>query len=135
MIYLIQAYLVLCVFFLAAKDADSYLLKDKTDNPLSAGRVKRWHRDGFILFLLYLVPLFYWDMKDWWKIGISALLLRASLFDIEFNFRAGLPASYLGGTAWTDRQLVKLFGVNGNLTKSGICLLLWAAFTIFNRFL
>lgn len=118
MIYLFQFYLIVCVLFLAGKDADSYQLKEKKDNALSAGRVKRWHRDGLILYLLYFLPLVVLDARDSWKTVIAGVLIRSSLFDLAFNHWAGLPVTYLGGTAWADGLFVKTFGLNGAIRKS-----------------
>lgn len=135
MIYVFQAYLIVCVLFLAGKDADSYQLKDKTDNALSAGRVKRWHRDGFILYLLILLPLIVWDTRDAWKLAIAWVLIRAALFDLAFNHWASLPVQYLGGTAWADGQFVKIFGKNGAIKKSLAFAILLVGLNLLNHFL
>jgi hypothetical protein len=135
MIYLIQAYLLTCCLFLAGKDADSYQLKDKKDNDLSAGRVKRWHRDGFILYVLFIIPLAVWDNMDNWKILIAAGLIRLAFFDLAFNHWASLPTTYLGSTAWADKQFVKIFGINGAIKKAATFLLLWIAGNLLNHFL
>lgn len=135
MIYLFELYLIVCVLFLAGKDADSYQLKEKTDNGLSAGRVKRWHRDGLILFVLYLLPLIVWDARDAWKTVIGGALIRGALFDLAFNHWASLSTSYLGGTAWADKLFVKVFGVNGAILKSSIFLALLIGLNLLNYFL
>ena len=69
----IQLYILLCCLFLAGKDADSYLLKDKKDNELSIDRVKRWHRDGFALYVLYVFPVAWYNLPVAWKIVIAAV--------------------------------------------------------------
>lgn len=117
MIYLFELYLIICVLFLAGKDADSYLLKDKTDNALTAGRVLRWHTDGLILYILYIIPLVIWDSRDWWKTLIAAALIRLTLFDLAFNDWSNLPITYLGGTAATDKLFVRIYGLNGAVEK------------------
>jgi hypothetical protein len=135
MIYIFQGYLLLCCLMLAEKDADSYQLKDKKDNDLTAGRVKRWHRDGFILYCLYILPLAVWDTVDNWKIIIAATLIRLTFFDLLFNHYAPLSIHYLGGTAWADKQFVKIFGINGALKKAIAFFLLLVAGNILNHFL
>lgn len=135
MIYAFQLYLIVCVLFLAGKDSDSYQLKDKKDGPLTAGRVRRWHRDGFILYLLFAVPLVGWLPMLWWKIAIIWVMIRAIFFDLPFNAWSNLPVTYLGGTAWTDRLMVKIFGMNGAILKTSIFLALLVGFNIANYFL
>lgn len=135
MLYFFQLYLITCVLFLAGKDADSYLLKDRTDNALSSGRVKRWHRDGFILYILFLLPLIVWDGSDNWRTAIAVTLIRLSLFDLGFNHWAGLPESYLGGTAWSDRLFVRIFGINGAARKSLTFLAILIILNFLNHYL
>lgn len=135
MIYIIQAYLLPCLLFLAGKDATSYLLKDKKDNALSAGRVQRWHRDGFVLYVLFILACVDKEPVLWWKTLIAATLLRLSLFDLCFNWWASLPITYLGGTAWSDRQFVRIFGINGAVKKSLTFLALLVGLNILNYFL
>jgi len=135
MIFIFQLYLIVCVLFLAGKDADSYLLKAKQDDGNSATRVKRWHRDGFILNLLYILPLIVWDAKDGWKIALAAFLIRLSFFDLAFNSWSSLPTTYLGGTAWADLQFVRVFGINGAVKKSLTFFILLVGLNILNYFL
>lgn len=135
MIYLSEFYLLICVLALAGKDADSYLLKAKQDDSFSAGRVKRWHRDGFILYVLYALPLTAWLPVYWWKIPIAAILLRLSLFDLGFNKWSSLPLTYLGGTAWADRQFIRVFGINGAVKKSLAFFALLVGLNILNYFI
>lgn len=135
MIYAFQAYLIVCVLFLAGKDADSYLLKAKQDDSLSAGRVKRWHRDGSILYILYILAMIARQPALWWKILAAAALIRLSLFDLGFNKWASLPIAYLGGTAWADRLFVRVFGVQGAVRKSIAFFVLWVGLNILNYFL
>jgi hypothetical protein len=135
MLIIFQAYLITCCLFLAGKDADSYQLKDKKDNDLSAGRIKRWHRDGFILYVLFILPLVVWDTVDNWKIVIAATLIRLAFFDLAFNHWASLPTTYLGGTAWADKQLVKIFGINGAVKKSLTAAAMLIAGNLLNHYL
>ena len=123
---LILLYLGLLIGFLGGKDASSYLLKDKTDNALTSGRIKRWHRDGAFLMIMGTAATFvrfsgwfYLIIEPfWWQSVILAITLRVSLFDLAFNHWANLNIHYLGGTAWADRQFTKIFGVNGAVTKA-----------------
>lgn len=133
MIYYFQAYYILCTMVMAGKDADSYQLKDRRDNPLSYARVKRWHRDGMILAALYIVP---WLGKDWVfdaKICLAAILIRLVCFDIPFNIWAPLPWQYIGGTAWVDQQFVKIFGTAGAVKKSLTFLAILLAMNFLNH--
>lgn len=135
MIYLFEIYLLVCILFLAGKDADSQLLKDKTDSPLTRGRVNRWHRDGVALFALYLVPLVVWDWRDAWKTVLAGGLWRLSVYDLAFNSWASLPITYLGGTAWADRVFTGIFGTNGAVHKSITFLAVLIACNLLNYFL
>lgn len=130
-----QAYILTCCLFLAGKDADSYQLKEKKDNDLSAGRVKRWHRDGLILYFLFLAPLLFLNPHEGWKIILAWSLIRLAWFDLAFNHYSGsLSITYLGGTAWADRQFVKIFGINGAIKKSLTFAALLVAGNILNHY-
>ncbi|HEY4112176.1 hypothetical protein [Puia sp.] len=135
MIYAIQGYLIVYVLFLAGKDADSYQLKDRQDNPLSSGRVKRWHRDGLALFVLYVGMLMYYEQPLWWKTGLVAILIRLAIFDIFFNRWSSLEITYLGGTAGMDRLFVSIFGINGAVRKSLFFAAILVALNLLNIFL
>ena len=140
MIYVFQAYYIICTLVLAGKDADSYQLKDKNDNALSAVRVRRWHRDGLILAVLFLLPLlkmqpiFNLQPAAWWKTCLACGLIRLVFFDIPFNHWSSLSIYYLGGTAWVDRQLVKLFGQQVAIRKTIIFFLILIASNLLNQF-
>ena len=112
-----EIYLIICILFLAGKDASSYLLKDKlrSDNTIDLNRIKRWHRDGVILNLLYITPLF---ILTQWYILIYALLIRLSFFDIAFNKWSGLNPNFLGSTSLVDKIFIRIFGKNGAIKKS-----------------
>jgi hypothetical protein len=116
------AYLVITTLILAAKDADSYLLKDKVDNNMTSRRVKRWHEDGVFLAIMFLLPCL--AIGTWYWEICSALLIRLSLFDLCFNHWAGLPDTYLGGTATADKIFVKIFGVHGARIKCAVFFIL-----------
>jgi hypothetical protein len=135
MLYAFQLYLIVCALFLAGKDADSYLLMQHTSTPLIAARVKRWHRDGAILYLLIIVPLLTWQPILAWKTCVAALLIRLTLFDLAFNHWANLSAQYLGGTAWADRLFVRIFGQQGAVTKAVTFFIIWVALNLLNQFL
>ena len=119
-------YLLLLIGFLAGKDGSSYLLKNKTDDSLTSGRIKRWHRDGVILMILGTAATFVrfdqWINVTiepyWWQAIILASILRVSIFDLLFNKYASLNIHYLGGTALSDKVFVKIFGINGAVTKA-----------------
>lgn len=118
MIYILQIYLVACTLFLAGKDASSHLLKAKNDDTLTLNRIKRWHRDGVAMYLLYIAPCIVLAGDRWYWIVAAALLIRAAIFDLAFNIWASLPENYLGGTAWFDKLFLKIFGLHGASKKS-----------------
>jgi hypothetical protein len=118
LIILAQIYVLVCILFLAGKDATSYLLKDKNQLGLiTNSRIDRWHRDGVALNLLVIVPIVYLRPELSWIILYTALI-RLAVFDLAFNKWAGLDYRYLGSTAWTDKMLIKIFGTNGAVKKS-----------------
>ena len=126
---LAEIYLIICVLFLAGKDASSYLLKDKlrSDNTIDLNRIKRWHRDGVILNLLFILPLL---LLVKWYILIYALLIRLAIFDIAFNKWAGLNYNFLGSTSMVDKIFVKIFGKMGAIKKSVVFFLILIAINI-----
>lgn len=134
MLIFIQLYLITCILFLAGKDADSYQLKDKQDGPLTATRIKRWHRDGIAIYILMIFPLIAWVTPLWWEIIVSAMFVRLFLFDIAFNDYASLKITYLGGTAWSDRLFVRIFGINGARRKAVAFFALLVVFDIIHHF-
>ena len=134
MIYAFQLYYIIITLLLAGKDADSYLLKDRRDNPFSYARVKRWHRDGIFLAVASLLPLLAWMPLLGWKTCIAALLIRLSIFDLAFNTWASLPEGYLGGTAWADRIFVRIFGQQGAYWKALTFFALLIGLNILNHF-
>lgn len=113
-----QLFMLVAILFLAGKDATSYKLKSKIDDSLSYTRIKRFHRDGFILNLLFILPFIYFNYHDWHLYVVYTTLLRLIAFDLAFNYWAGLNPRFLGSTAWTDKQFIKIFGINGALKKS-----------------
>lgn len=135
MIYAFQLYYFICTLFLSGKDADSQQLKDKKDNALSIKRVNRWHRDGLALAILFVVPLMDRPEVGWWKTCVACLLIRLSFFDLAFNKWASLDVRYLGGTAWTDRVFVRIFGQYGAVRKSFTFFIIWVALNLLNQFL
>jgi hypothetical protein len=114
----IQVYLLLCGFFLAKKDAESYLMKDNISTPTVLKIIKRWHTDGVVLAVLVNVPLLYNFSHLWWEIAVVNILLRLAEFDLVFNSYANLSTTFLGSTALTDKIFSKIFGVNGAIDKS-----------------
>jgi hypothetical protein len=126
---------ILLIFklFLAGKDATSYLLKDKIDNELTFKRIKRWHRDGAILDFLFTAVLA-WASGSILECFIQSFLIRLAIYDLAFNYWAGLNIHYLGSTSAVDRIFVKIFGVNGAVQKSLAflaVLILWGLIRIF----
>lgn len=132
MIYLAQLYIIACTLFLAGHDSTSYLLKSGGTNigPLLFQRIKRWHRDGSIIFFLCCLPLVYFIG---WQIIIAALLIRLSFFDLAFNVWSELPIERLGTTAFTDRLFANIFGNSGALRKSLLFLVLLVLLNILNK--
>ena len=114
----LEIYVLVCILFLAGKDATSYLLKDKTSiSPLNTSRISRWHRDGVALNLLIIAPIVYLRPNLYW-IVLYTLLIRLGFFDIAFNKWAGLDYRFLGSTALTDKFFAKIFGTYGAVKKS-----------------
>lgn len=115
--YICQLYLLICILFLAGKDATSYRLKDhnRPAGSLQSNRIKRWHRDGVVLWVLYTLPVAYF-VSGWML--LYSVLIRGSVFDIGFNRWSGLDITYLGGSSWWDKFFVKIFGQHGALWKS-----------------
>lgn len=115
--YIGQLYLLICILFLAGKDATSYRLKDhnRPAGSLQSNRIKRWHRDGVALWVLCTLPVAYF-VSGWML--LYSVLIRGSVFDLGFNKWAGLDIDFLGGSAWWDRFFVKIFGQRGAIKKS-----------------
>ena len=132
MIYLAQLYIIVCTLFLAGHDSTSYLLKSGGTNigPLLFKRIRRWHRDGSIIFFLCCLPLVYFIG---WQIIIAALLIRLSFFDLAFNLWSGLPIEMLGTTADADKFFAWVFGKDGALKKSLLFLVLLVLLNILNK--
>lgn len=116
-IYIAQAYLMICILFLAGKDATSYRLKDhnRSAGSLQSNRIKRWHRDGVALWVLVTLPVAYF-VSGW--LLLYSVLIRGAVFDLGFNKWAGLQTTYLGGSAFWDKFFVKIFGQHGAVWKS-----------------
>lgn len=116
-IYISQLYLLVCILFLAGKDATSYRLKDhnRPAGSLQSNRIKRWHRDGVALWVLVTLPVAYF-VSGW--LLLFSVLIRAAVYDPAFNKWGGLDMDFLGGSAWWDRLFVKIFGLRGALKKS-----------------
>ncbi len=112
---LAQIYLIICTLFLAGKDASSYLLKNKIGDSLTLNRIKRWHRDGVILNILFILPLLFLVNLE---ILVFALLIRLSVFDLAFNKWSGLDIKFLGSTSKVDQFFVWMFGEYGAIRKS-----------------
>lgn len=132
MTYAGQLYLLICILFLAGKDATSFRLKDQSAaGQLIMNRIKRWHRDGVALWILVTIPCVYFIHPE---MAAFSLLIRGAVFDIGFNKWAGLDITYLGGTAWSDKLMVKLFGLHGAIKKSLAFAFLVAVLNVLNAF-
>lgn len=119
MFVLAIVFLLVFKLFLAGKDASSYLLKDKNaTGQLTSNRIKRWHRDGVAIDALNTASVAYIFGPAWWQVILVSLVIRLAVYDLAFNYWAGLNINYLGSTAWADQQFVKVFGINGAVKKS-----------------
>lgn len=135
MFIIYQLYLLISKLFLAGKDASSYLLKDKRANgELTNNRIKRWHRDGVFLDVLYTLGAAYNADKNWWKVVIASVLIRLSIFNLVFNYWAGLSITELGSTAWFDKKLSKIFGQQGAVKAAIFFFILLIIFDVFFKF-
>ncbi len=128
-----QFYMIVVILFLAGKDAISYKLKSRVDNDLSFSRIKRFHRDGAFLNILFILPFIYFDTYSWWKYILYTILIRIAIFDPFFNYQAGLNSRFLGSTALWDKQFIKIFGINGAIKKSLLFIILLAITNILIR--
>jgi len=125
MAFIALAILVIFTLFAAGKDASSYLLKDKSAiGDIVTTRIQRWHRDGAIIFAMFAGTLAFDFPNIWYWVLGQALLVRLAVFDVAFNIYSGLSATYLGSTAWVDKQFIKIFGINGAVEKSIVFLVL-----------
>jgi hypothetical protein len=125
----IQLYLLLVGFFLAKKDAESYLMKDNISTPTILSIIKRWHTDGVILAILINIPLLYDFHSIWWQLVVVNVFLRLAEFDLVFNKYANLSLTFLGSTATLDKIFSKIFGQNGAVIKSFV---FFIALVVFN---
>jgi hypothetical protein len=118
MFWIVALILLVNKLFLAGKDADSYLLKEKHgEDALTFKRIKRWHRDGVALDLMFTAVLA-WATGLYAVVGIQSILIRLAVYDLAFNYWAKLNFHYLGSTAFFDRIFSKIFGINGAVKKS-----------------
>lgn len=117
LLFLVHNLIVLLI--LAEQNAASFAMFGETKQK----QQDRWHRDNVILHVTAVLPLLLHNLSDWaWLIG-GALLLRAALFDIAFNYFAKLNYHYIGSTAGFDKIFRKIFGVYGATRKAGVFLL------------
>lgn len=114
----VEAIYIIVTLLLAGKDADSYLLKIKTDDALTLDRLNRWHRDGLFLAMVICGLCVLINPEVWWFMITSCVLIRTSLFDVAFNKWSSLDIKYIGNTAATDKLFRPIFGVNGAVLKS-----------------
>lgn len=119
MIIVAQIYVLICTLLLAHKDAMSYLLKDKVvnDSPERFKIISKWHWDGVLMNILFVVPVFTLSPALSWII-LYAFLIRLAFFSVAFNYWSKLNYKFLGTTAWSDRFLRKIFGEQGALKAS-----------------
>ena len=115
----IEALYIIATLLLASKDADTQLLKSKTDDALTLSRLNRWHKSGFFIASLVCTLCVLIHPELWWFMIPACVLIRSSLFDLGFNRWSSLDIRYIGNTAFTDRIIFRpLFGVNGAIVKS-----------------
>lgn len=129
---LVVAAVILIIFkiFLAKKDASSYLLKEKDEeNELTHKRIKRWHRDGVIIDLIFTSVLA-WAVKDYIHVAVQSLLVRLTVYDVAFNYCAKLDYKHLGSTAWADQIFSKYFGQDGAVKKAIFFLIVLVIYTL-----
>ena len=132
MIYALQAYLIICVLFSAGHDSSSIRLRQTVSDYMTIKRIRRWHRDGFLLYVLFCVPVIF---IGGWKIAIAAALIRASIFDLALNKWTDYNYKFIGTTAFWDKQFSKIFGKDGAVKKSLAFLLVLIALNILNELL
>jgi hypothetical protein len=143
MIEIIKEILILIAcFFLAGHDSTSYLLRKGGNNAgtLLYSRLDRWHRDGLINYCIVVLAInvgeicyalkigqsFSLSMIDW-KMFIAAAFIRASFFDLAFNYWSQNPINLIGTTAFFDRLSARIFGQKGAVKKSLAFLILLVA--------
>lgn len=118
---LLVSALILIIFtiFLARKDGTSFLLKEKHEESwLTFKRLKRWHLDGVIIYLIFTSVLARAIPGHNVHVFVQALLVRLALYDVVFNNSAQLDWRYLGSTAAVDKEFIKIFGESGAIKKS-----------------
>lgn len=130
MLIVLEVLYILATLLLAGKDATSYLLKSKVDDPNTGLRVNRWHRDGFLLASLIALISVLVMPKYYWFLLPAFLLIRLALFDLVFNKWSNLDVHYLGSTAKVDQLFIRIFGINGAVKKSIVALVLLVTFNI-----
>lgn len=129
---LAEIYVLVCILFLAGKDATSYLLKDHNRPPTDTdkNRVERWHRDGVALNALIIMPIVYLRPDLYWLI-LYTVLIRLAFFDLAFNKWSSLKYNFLGSTAWSDKLMIKVFGKYGAIKKAIFFFIVLVALNIF----
>ncbi len=118
MLFITLVFSIVFTLFLAGKDAASYLLKNNSAiGPLVTSRLQTWHIDGFIINAIFIFVLAY--AGDSWWIILQGGLVRASIYNIAFNYWAGLSITYIGTTSWIDKNITsKIFGSNGAIIQT-----------------
>jgi hypothetical protein len=132
-IYGCEIFFLITQLVLAGKDATSFRMKNAAMDPLTMIRLNRWHRDGIILAILYLLPCLWlgYSNGEWKSVGLissGAILIRLTVYDIAFNKYAGLELYYFGSTPKADGIFAKIFGYQGAVRKSlafGILLIIF----------
>jgi hypothetical protein len=119
MMLVAQIYVLICTLLLAHKDAMSYLLKDKNspDTAEKLSIISKWHRDGFLMNALFVIPVFALSPALSWII-LYSILIRLAVFDVAFNYWARLDYRHIGTTATTDKFFSKIVGEKGAIKKS-----------------
>lgn len=140
MIYIMQLYLIACELFSAGHDSTSIRLRQTIGDNMTIKRIKRWHRDGLALYILFCLPLFFYgssleQLVINWKMIVAAALIRVSIFDPFLNYWTDYSITFIGTTAWWDRRFSKIFGKNGALKKSITFFLILIILNFLNHFL
>lgn len=129
----IEALYSVSTLLLASKDADTTLLKNKTDDALTLKRLNRWHKSGFFLGACLTCFCVLINPELWWFMIATCILNRASLYDLGFNKWASLDIRYIGNTAITDKIFRGIFGTNGAVLKSACFFVLLIIFNYIFR--
>jgi len=109
------------LLFLAGHDSSSIRLRDKFVDALTLKRIKRWHRDGTIIYGMFCIAISYHVSLF---LLIPAILIRLAFFDPALNYWTDFNPGFIGTTAFWDKKFARIFGKNGAIRKAIVFLLL-----------